>query len=76
MALRYLGKTCTSLVQRSTWGTTAAAPWSRTLSHYPINDTMFGMDEERQKLREIAFNFFQKELAPHANEIDKLDNFK
>jgi len=37
---------------------------------------MFGLDEDRQKLREVAFNFFQKELAPLAKEIDKLDNFK
>lgn len=37
---------------------------------------MFGLNEEQQKLRETAFNFFQKELAPYAKEIDKQDSFK
>lgn len=55
-----------------------AAPTSvfgRNLSHYPINDQMYGLSEDQQKLRETAFNFFQKELAPFAKEIDKTDNF-
>ncbi|XP_055846699.1 isovaleryl-CoA dehydrogenase, mitochondrial [Episyrphus balteatus] len=48
----------------------------RYMTHYPVNDQVYGLDEEKQKLRETAFNFFQKELAPFANEIDKNDNFK
>ncbi|ALC43460.1 CG6638 [Drosophila busckii] len=74
MALRLLAKSCNNLVQQSQ--RTATTTWTRTLAHYPVNDVMFGLDEEGQKLRETAFNFFQKELAPHAKEIDKLDNFK
>lgn len=48
---------------------------SRFLSHYPINDQIYGLDEDKQKLRETAFNFFQKELAPFAKDIDKNDDF-
>lgn len=45
------------------------------LSHYPVNDAIYGLDEDKQKLRETAFNFYQKELAPYAKDIDKNDNF-
>lgn len=71
MALRFVAKSCRSLLRSD-----PASSWTRTLAHYPVNDAMFGLDEDRQKLREVAFNFFQKELAPLAKEIDKLDNFK
>lgn len=73
MALRFVAQ---RLLQRGGRRLQTAAPWIRTLTHYPINDAMFGLNEEQQKLREIAFNFFQKELAPYAKEIDKLDSFK
>lgn len=76
MALRFVAQTCNSLLQHTGRRLPAATPWIRTLTHYPINDAMYGLNEEQKKLREIAFNFFQKELAPHAKEIDKLDNFK
>ncbi|XP_030572593.1 isovaleryl-CoA dehydrogenase, mitochondrial-like [Drosophila novamexicana] len=76
MALRFVAKTCNTFLHHGGSRLPAAAPWVRTLTHYPINDGLFGLDEERQKLRETAFNFFQKELAPHAKEIDKLDSFK
>ncbi|KAH8360456.1 isovaleryl-CoA dehydrogenase, mitochondrial [Drosophila serrata] len=72
MALRFVAKSCRSLLQNGN----RPSSWTRTLAHYPVNDAMFGLDEDRQKLREVAFNFFQKELAPLAKEIDKLDNFK
>lgn len=52
-----------------------AGMMSRGLAHYPINDSIYGLDEDKQKLRETAFNFFQKELAPFAKDIDKTDNF-
>lgn len=45
------------------------------LSHYPVNDAIYGLDEDKQKLRETAFNFYQKELAPFAKDIDKNDNY-
>lgn len=48
---------------------------NRALSHYPINDNIFGLDEDKQRLRETCFNFFQKELAPFAKDIDKTDDF-
>lgn len=76
MALRFVAKNCNTLLQHTGRQLAPGAPWSRTLAHYPINDAMYGLSEERQQLREVAFNFFQKELAPHAKEIDKLDNFK
>jgi len=47
----------------------------RTLTHYPIDDTIFGLNDEERQLRETLFNFFQKELAPKADEIDKQNNF-
>jgi len=47
----------------------------RTLTHYPIDDTIFGLNDEQRQLRETLFNFFQKELAPKADEIDKQNNF-
>ncbi|BFF97984.1 isovaleryl-CoA dehydrogenase mitochondrial [Drosophila madeirensis] len=72
MALRFVAKSCRSLLQHGN----RQLPCTRTLAHYPVNDAMFGLDEDQQKLREVAFNFFQKELAPYAKEIDKLDNFK
>ena len=44
--------------------------------YYPINDDVFGLNEEHKQLRQTVFNFFQKELAPNAQEIDKSNNFK
>jgi len=48
---------------------------SRTLTHYPIDDTISGLTEDQQQLRETVFNFCNKELAPHAEAIDKADDF-
>lgn len=48
----------------------------RTLTHYPIDDAMFGLTEEQSALRQTVFNFAQKELAPFAQEIDKNNEFK
>lgn len=48
---------------------------SRTLTHYPIDDTISGLTEDQQQLRETVFNFCTKELAPHAEAIDKADDF-
>lgn len=47
----------------------------RQLSHYPIDDTVYGLTSDQIQLRETIFNFAQKELAPHAAEIDKQNNF-
>ncbi|XP_065164880.1 isovaleryl-CoA dehydrogenase, mitochondrial [Atheta coriaria] len=47
----------------------------KSLSHYPIDDDIFGLTDEQKQLRESVFNFAQKELAPHAQEIDRLNNF-
>lgn len=76
MALRFVAKNCNTLLQKTGFRLAPGAAWSRTLAHFPINDAIYGLDEDRQKLREVAFNFFQKELAPFAKEIDKADNFK
>lgn len=48
---------------------------SRSLTHYPIDDTISGLTEDQQQLRETVFNFCTKELAPHAEAIDKADDF-
>jgi len=47
----------------------------RRLSHYPVDDRVNGLTEDQIQLRETLFNFCQKELAPHAATIDKLDDF-
>ena len=47
----------------------------RNFTHYPIDDTNFGLTDEQKQLRETIFNFAQKELAPHADAIDKQNNF-
>lgn len=71
MALRLAARSLAKLAR----GQPQTAVLSRSLTHYPVNDQIFGLDEEKQKLRETAFNFFQKELAPFAKDIDKNDDF-
>ncbi|KAK9503088.1 hypothetical protein O3M35_011734 [Rhynocoris fuscipes] len=46
------------------------------MSHFPINETLYGLTSEQQQLRNTIFNYAQKELAPKADEIDRTDNFK
>lgn len=46
-----------------------------TSSHCPIDDHLFGLNEAQQQLRQSAFQFVQKELAPHSHQIDKNDKF-
>ncbi|XP_075163891.1 isovaleryl-CoA dehydrogenase, mitochondrial [Haematobia irritans] len=70
MALRFATQSLAKLASRH-----PCAVLSRSLTHYPVNDNIYGLDEEKQQLRETAFNFFQKELAPHAKDIDKNDNY-
>jgi hypothetical protein len=48
---------------------------NRTLTHYPIDEKIFGLSDDHRQLRESVFNFCQKELAPHAARIDKENNF-
>ena len=48
---------------------------SRALAHYPVDDIVNGLTEDQKQLRETIFNFCQKELAPHADAIDKADDF-
>uniref|UniRef100_T1J989 Isovaleryl-CoA dehydrogenase, mitochondrial n=1 Tax=Strigamia maritima TaxID=126957 RepID=T1J989_STRMM len=47
----------------------------RHASYYPVDDKLYGLTEEQQQLRQMTFQFAQKELAPKAAEIDKTDNF-
>ncbi|XP_067937963.1 isovaleryl-CoA dehydrogenase, mitochondrial-like isoform X2 [Watersipora subatra] len=49
---------------------------ARSFSHYPINDKLFGLTEEHIQLRNTVFNFFQKELAPFAQQIDQDNGWK
>jgi isovaleryl-CoA dehydrogenase len=48
----------------------------RSMTHYPIDDKIYGLSDDHRELRESVFNFCQKELAPHAATIDKENNFK
>lgn len=43
--------------------------------YYKIDDNIFGLNEQQKELRQLIFNFAQKELAPKAAEIDKKNNF-
>ncbi|XP_016920539.1 isovaleryl-CoA dehydrogenase, mitochondrial [Apis cerana] len=43
--------------------------------YYKIDDNIFGLNEQQKELRQLVFNFAQKELAPKAAEIDKKNNF-
>ncbi|XP_064597829.1 isovaleryl-CoA dehydrogenase, mitochondrial-like [Liolophura sinensis] len=48
----------------------------RASSHWPIDDSLYGLTDEQRSLRESVFNFVQKELAPKAGQIDKDNDFK
>ncbi|XP_014613684.1 PREDICTED: isovaleryl-CoA dehydrogenase, mitochondrial [Polistes canadensis] len=43
--------------------------------YYKIDDYVIGLNESQKELRNLVFNFAQKELAPKAAEIDKENNF-
>ncbi|XP_063890278.1 isovaleryl-CoA dehydrogenase, mitochondrial [Helicoverpa armigera] len=68
MAVR-LGRV-TSLLRQCTGKT-----GTRCMSHYPIDEHVFGLSSEQQQLRQSVFDFAQKELAPKAAQIDKENNF-
>ncbi|KAI4465761.1 acyl-coa dehydrogenase [Holotrichia oblita] len=42
--------------------------------YYPIDENIFGLNDEQIQFRQTVFNFAQKELAPKANEIDRKNN--
>ncbi|CAG5108358.1 Similar to Ivd: Isovaleryl-CoA dehydrogenase [Cotesia congregata] len=49
---------------------------SRSASqYYPIDEHIFGLNDQQKELRTAVFNFVQKELAPKAAQIDKTNNF-
>ncbi|XP_075970836.1 isovaleryl-CoA dehydrogenase, mitochondrial [Anticarsia gemmatalis] len=48
---------------------------TRSMTHYPIDEHVFGLSSEQQQLRKVVFDFAQKELAPKAAQIDKDNNF-
>ncbi|XP_052738362.1 isovaleryl-CoA dehydrogenase, mitochondrial [Bicyclus anynana] len=48
----------------------------RCMSHYPIDEQIFGLNSDQQQLRQLVFDFAQKELAPKAADIDRENNFK
>lgn len=75
MSIRLAVKSLGCHVTRKSFVGPQSVVASRFMSHYPVNDHIFGLDEDKQKLREIAFNFSQKELAPFAKAIDKNDDF-
>lgn len=62
-------------VLRATPRVVGAAQVRHHGSHYPIDDTVFGLTEDEQQLRRTIFDFTQKELAPKAAQIDKDNNF-
>ncbi|XP_034950686.1 isovaleryl-CoA dehydrogenase, mitochondrial [Chelonus insularis] len=49
---------------------------NRCLSQfYPVDENIFGLNEQQRELRSSVFNFFQKEIAPKAAEIDRKNDF-
>ena len=66
----FLSKSVKRLFQPSCKLLRASKPIScRSLTHYPIDDVKNGLTEDERQLRETAFNFCQKELAPLADKI-------
>ena len=47
----------------------------RHLSHVPVDDALFGLDDEEKELRQTARKFFETELGDLAYQIDKDDHF-
>ncbi|XP_025408387.1 isovaleryl-CoA dehydrogenase, mitochondrial [Sipha flava] len=47
----------------------------RCLSYYPIDDTLFNLNDEQIQLRKTVFDYAQREIAPKAAEIDKTNSF-
>jgi isovaleryl-CoA dehydrogenase len=47
----------------------------KQFSTYPINDDLYQLTDEQKQLRKTVFDLAQKELAPHAGEIDKTNTF-
>ncbi|KAI4502554.1 hypothetical protein M0802_002466 [Mischocyttarus mexicanus] len=43
--------------------------------YYKIDENFIGLNESQKELRNLVFNFAQKELAPKAAEIDRENNF-
>ncbi|XP_013136333.1 PREDICTED: isovaleryl-CoA dehydrogenase, mitochondrial [Papilio polytes] len=69
MAVRVL---CGKILRRCVY---ASTNHGRCMSHYPIDEHIFGLSSEQQQLRQLIFDFAQKELAPKAAEIDRTNNF-
>merc|ERR1712029_988563 len=63
------------LAQRALTEGSRTATHRRTLTHYPVDDVVSGLSEEQKQLRETVHDFCQKELAPHAEAIDKANIF-
>ncbi|GIX76957.1 isovaleryl-CoA dehydrogenase, mitochondrial [Caerostris darwini] len=68
-------KFCSRIVENSSLRRLYPAIGKRNLSHYPVDDNISGLNQEQQQLRETMFQFSQKELAPHAYDIDKKNSF-
>ncbi|GIX84494.1 isovaleryl-CoA dehydrogenase, mitochondrial [Caerostris extrusa] len=68
-------KFCSRIVANSSLRRLYPAIGKRNLSHYPVDDNISGLNQEQQQLRETMFQFSQKELAPHAYDIDKKIHF-
>ncbi|XP_059954280.1 isovaleryl-CoA dehydrogenase, mitochondrial isoform X1 [Mesoplodon densirostris] len=48
----------------------------RANSLLPVDDAINGLSEEQKKLRQTMAKFLQEHLAPHAQEIDRSNEFK
>ncbi|XP_031841244.1 isovaleryl-CoA dehydrogenase, mitochondrial [Nomia melanderi] len=43
--------------------------------YYKVDDNIFSLNDQQKQLRQLTFDFAQKELAPKAAEIDRKNNF-
>ena len=64
-----------STIEKSSIKSLSTSCCLRSLNHYPIDNQLYGLTDEQIQLRETVFNFCQKELEPHAYDIDKNDDF-
>ncbi|XP_076685005.1 isovaleryl-CoA dehydrogenase, mitochondrial [Andrena cerasifolii] len=72
--MHYVGKVTRPLVQNFSKASVNFCA-RQSSQYYKIDDNISGLNDQQKELRQLVFNFAQKELAPKANEIDRTNNF-
>ena len=72
--IHYVGKVARPLVQNFSKASIKFCA-RQSSQYYKIDENIYGLNDQQKELRQLVFNFAQKELAPKANEIDRTNNF-